>query len=159
MSKRKIATIILVVIIVATLIFIWGNSIESVTESQQKSKEVLEVIRPVLEKIVEKEKVTDHLVRKMAHFVEFSALGIELALLLIVLRRVRWQGIFYTAYFGLTVALFDETIQIFSDRGSQVIDVWLDFSGVCFGIVCVLIVYGIVNAIMAGRKHKRRENS
>lgn len=159
MNKRNITKIILIILNVATPLFIWGNSIEGVAESQQKSLDVLEAIRPVLEVIVDKEKVTDHLVRKMAHFIEFSVLGVELALFLIVCRRVRWREIVYSAYYGLTVALIDETIQIFSGRGSQVKDVWLDFSGACFGGVCVFIVYWVINAIRAGRKPKRGEMS
>lgn len=71
---------------------------------------------------------------------EYAALGIELTLLLIVSRRVRWQAAFNCAFFGMTVTLTDETIQIFSDRGSQVQDVWLDFSGVCAGVGVMLLI-------------------
>lgn len=45
-----------------------------------------------------------------------------------------------SAITALFVALTDETIQIFSNRGSQVQDVWLDFFGACVGS---LVVYGM----------------
>ncbi|MFY9380948.1 MAG: VanZ family protein [Eubacteriales bacterium] len=157
MGKRNIAAIILIIFIVATLILIWSNSIENVKKSQRKSLNVLKAIKPMLEIFIDKEKVTDHLVRKMAHFIEFSSLGAELALFLIISRRVRWQGIVNCASFGLAAALIDETIQRFSSRGSQVKDIWLDFTGVCFGIMYVFIVYWVINAIRAWYKFNRGE--
>lgn len=36
--------------------------------------------------------------------------------------------------------VIDETIQIFSNRGSQVQDVLLDFAGVCAGMAVTLII-------------------
>ena len=42
---------------------------------------------------------------------------------------------------GLLVALIDETIQLFPVcRSSSVKDVWLDFSGVIFGTIILLVL-------------------
>ena len=45
------------------------------------------------------------------------------------------QSLFNCLFVGLSVAVLDETIQIFSNRGSSVLDVLLDFSGVCMGVI------------------------
>jgi VanZ family protein len=100
--------------------------------------------------------VTDNLVRKLAHFVEYGALGCVLALLLTLLKRRRWQSVVNCAFAVLIVALTDETIQIFTGRGSQVQDVWLDFAGACAGILLVLIVVGLIKAIRRGKNERRR---
>lgn len=101
-----------------------------------------DVVKPFLEIFVGTGNVTDHLVRRIAHFAEYSALGCALALQLVPRRRVRWQSVINCAFAAMVVALTDETIQIFSGRGSQVQDVWLDFAGSCTGILFLLIIVG-----------------
>jgi VanZ family protein len=152
MKGRRILSILLVVLILATLAFIWGNSMKSVEDSQEISLGVLARIKPVLGIFVGAGNVTDHLVRKLAHFTEFAALGLELVLLVILLGRVRFQTVMNCAFFGLASAVVDETIQIFSDRGSQVQDVWLDFAGLCAGLLVALIIYTPIKA-----RHRRTQ--
>jgi len=147
MKTRKTWIIILLIIIVANIAFIWWNSIKSKSESQLLSLGVLQLIRPLLDAIFSPENVTDHLVRKLAHFSEFGALGTELLLLTILLRKVKLQSILNCLFAGLVVAVMDETIQIFSARGSQVADIWIDFSGVVAGVLITLLIYAIVASI------------
>jgi VanZ family protein len=92
---------------------------------------------------------------QLAHFVEFGALGCELALLAVLRKRVRLQSVVNCLFAGLAVAVIDETIQIFSDRGSQVSDVWLDFSGAVTGIVFVLLIHLLVLAIRRKNRHAK----
>ena len=153
MKTRKTWSVIVFVIIVATIVFIWGNSLKSRSESQGVSLGVLKLLRPLLDAIFSPENVTDHLVRKLAHFTEFGALGAEFVLLTILLRKLNWQSVVNCLFAGLVVALTDETIQLFSSRGSQVADVDLDFSGVVAGILVMLLLYQIVKAIRRA-KHK-----
>lgn len=153
MKTRKTWIVIVSVIIAATIVFIWGNSLKSRSESQGLSLGVLELLRPLLSVIFSPENVTDHLVRKIAHFTEFGALGAELVLLTILLRKLKWQSVVNCLFAGLVVALTDETIQLFSLRGSQVADVDLDFSGVVAGVLVMLLLYQIVKAIRRA-KHK-----
>ena len=150
--KRKVISFILICLIILTLAFIWGNSLDNQMESSQKSMKVLEWITPVLEWFVGAGKVTEHLVRKLGHFTEFSLLGAEMAGLLIARRRLRFQGFVNCLFVGLSVAVIDETIQIFSHRGSQVQDVLLDFAGAFFGLLLIIVIHQIVRAF---RKHKR----
>ena len=124
---KKILTILLILV----LAFIWGNSCLSIPESRKESGQVMNFIEPFLAFFVGKGNVTQHLVRKLAHFTEFAALGSILALLL----PLTWKGRLVAASCGLLSGLIDETIQIFSDRGDQISDVWLDFAGALFGLV------------------------
>ena len=117
---------------------------ESVAQSEEKSTAVMEKVCFLLERVVGKGNVTDHLVRKLAHFFEFSVLGIEMSALSFLHhspRRTLYCSITLPVFCGLLAALTDETIQIVSARGSQVQDVWLDFAGVCVGVGVVFAVW------------------
>ncbi len=128
----------------ATLAFIWGNSMESIPDSQQKSLWVLKLLQPVLEAFAGKGNATDHLVRKLAHFVEFGALGCELAVLAALRGRVGWQAAVNCLSAGLAVAVTDEAIQIFFARGAQVQDILLDFAGAATGIALTLLLCAVI---------------
>ena len=149
MAPRKIRTVLVVVLLLLTLAFIFSNSLLPVAESQKKSLGVTEIIKPVLEFFVGEGAVTDHLVRKLAHFTEFFVLGIELMLLCILHRRTRLQNVFNCLSFGLATAVIDESLQMLTDRGPMVSDVLLDFSGVLSG---VLITFGLYKIILACTK-------
>ena len=122
---------ILIVLLVFVLAFIWGHSCMPVESSREESSTVLELLRPLLAPIVGAENVTLHLVRKLAHFTEFFCLGCVLALLL----PFRPKSQLLAGGLGLLTGFIDETIQIFSGRGSAIIDVWLDFSGAAAAIL------------------------
>lgn len=156
MKRQRVLTMVLIVLIIVTTLFIWCNSLQSVPESDARSLGVLARIKPFLGMLAGQDNVTDNLVRKLAHFVEYGALGCVLALLLTLLKRRRWQSVVNCAFAVLIVALTDETIQIFTGRGSQVQDVWLDFAGACAGILLVLIVVGLIKAIRRGKNERRR---
>ena len=157
MNRDRTLNIVLIAITLATIVFIWSNSLQSIPESQTKSIDFLNKVKPLLGIFVGTGNVTDHLVRKLAHFTEFGALGCELALLLALRKRINWQSVINSAFFAMTVALTDETIQIFSGRGSQVQDVWLDFAGSCTGILFVVVIFGLIK-MARNRKNKKHGN-
>jgi len=154
LNRKRILTIVLIVLILVTIVFIWSNSLQSIPESQARSLGFLARIKPFLGIFVGSGNVTDHLVRKLAHFTEFGALGCELALLLALQKRVSWQLVVNCAFVAMVVALTDETIQIFTGRGSQVQDVWLDFAGACAGILFVLLIRLLITVA----RRKRNKN-
>lgn len=154
MNKRKISTAVLVIIILVTLTFIWGNSLKSIPESSALSGKALNVVGPFLEIFVGAGKVTDHLVRKIAHFVEYFILGLELSLLMMARRDVCLQGVINCLSAGLAAAVTDESIQIISARGSQVIDVLLDFCGVLSGVAITLLVYSLTKPGSRRKSHR-----
>ena len=121
---------LLILLLVLLLAFIWGHSCMPPDASEDESSTVLELLRPLLSLIVGAENVTLHLVRKLAHFTEFFCLGCVLALL---------------------TGFIDETIQIFSGRGSAVSDVWLDFSGAAAAI----LILALARALLSRRRSAR----
>ncbi len=130
--KKKV----ILIIIVALVAFIWGQSFMPQTVSRQESGFVYQIVKPFLELFVGEGNLTGNMVRKIAHFTEFAALGIVLGL---IFRKKRF-GFLWAALIAFLVAFLDETIQIFSGRGPMIKDVWLDLSGaVCgAGIICLI---------------------
>lgn len=118
--------------ILLTLAMIWGHSLLGREASSEESGFVMKLIAPILEVAVGKGNVTEHLVRKLAHFTEFLVLGAEL-LLFFAWRRNRKDALLLALAHSLFAALTDETIQIFSGRGPMIQDVWLDFFGATVG--------------------------
>ena len=155
-KSRTIWIVLVCLLIAVTLGFIWGNSIKSRSESKLLSLGVLRWIRPLLGVIFSPENVTDHLVRKLAHFTEFSMLGAELILLTALMQKLRVRTVLNCLLAGLSVAVIDETVQIFSARGSQAIDVLLDFGGVVAGAAFALLIGWIFSANRRGNMSFKR---
>lgn len=155
MNRKRIGTVLLLLAILAALAFIWGNSLESAVESSLKSGRVRELIEPLLELLVGQGNVTDHMVRKLAHLTEFAVLGALLLLLTAAAFRVRLQSVLNCQFFLLLAALTDETIQLFTDRGSQVRDVWLDFAGGTAGLLAMLLLLWLLRCLFRPRDRRR----
>ena len=137
MKKQRTA---LLTAIILTLAFIWGNSLLSSEQSSGESAWVLQLVTPFLELFAGKGNVTEHLVRKLAHFTEFALLGLELLFWFSQKLGKKKEALLLAMAHGLFAALTDETIQLFSGRGSQVQDVWLDFAGVTAGALTALLL-------------------
>ena len=88
--KTQIKTI-LVVLLALLLAFIWLHSMMPAEDSAEESQRVGQFLTPFLELFVGEGNVTDHLVRKLAHFCEYGALGILAGALLLVKKE---SGIF-----------------------------------------------------------------
>ena len=144
--KRVRSKKTLTVLIIVTLAVIWGHSILGREASSEESGFVMKLLAPFLELIVGKGNVTEHLVRKLAHFCEFFVLGAEL-LLFFALSKSRKNAFLLALSHGLFTALMDETIQIISGRGPMIQDVWLDVCGFAVGPSLML-------GIMVWTKHR-----
>lgn len=133
--------------VLAIIAFIFGRSFQEGAVSNMESQRILDLMQRVLQKFTDRQ-ITMHFVRKLAHFTEFTALGGMLQLCLRVYTRHYFRYISYPLLGGLMVAVADETIQLrMIGRSSSVVDVWLDFSGVCFGIFCALQVLMIFHEL------------
>ena len=129
---------ILTAAILLLIVFIWSHSWMPADMSASESGAVGGFLTPLLELFVGKGAVTDHLVRKLAHFAEFSALGALTMAQSAVRGKTALENIENVGLRGLAAAVIDETIQLFADgRSGEVQDVLLDMGGVMFGIVCV----------------------
>ena len=131
---------ILIIAIILTLIFIWGNSLFDKEDSAEISGIVKDIIEPFLELFTGKGNVTDHLVRKLAHFCEYALLGFELCWFFSFERRARFSIYLIALSHGMFTAMIDETIQIFAQRGSSLVDVWLDSSGAATGAIVIFLI-------------------
>lgn len=138
MRSRKIWTVLLLLYVG----FVFHNSMTPAVDSSAQSLSVLEAVQTVLDTVgLDHVGITEHIIRKMAHFGEYTVLGMLLMQCLGQYRLMtvsRWQ---LHALFGFLIPFVDETIQLFTEgRSGQISDVWLDCSGVMFGTVVCLAV-------------------
>lgn len=142
-KKRRVLSTMLICLCIATVAFIWGNSMLGSKASSNVSNSVLGALDPIIRRfgIVSKD---DLWLRKLAHFTEFAALGAELLFLAAVRRRLGLQAASNCAFAALFAALTDETIQLISGRNSQVLDVLLDFSGALTGILIAWLICRLI---------------
>ena len=133
-NQKARLRLLLRLVLIATLCFIWSNSMVGKEGSASLSRTVTAWLNGI------GIPVTEHFVRKSAHFCEFGLLGCELMLLFWLRSGVHFQNLCNAAFAALLSAVTDETIQIFSGRGSQVQDVVLDFSGALTGILLVSLI-------------------
>lgn len=138
---RKIRTAVFLLLAVGIWIFIFSSSSQNGAESNAISGRVAEFLRPLLNPNgwIEEELYLK-LVRKLAHFVEFGALGVCLSGAAANL-SLRW---FWP--FGLCVltACADETLQSFTGRTNSLKDVCIDSAGAACGVLFVYILCRII---------------
>ena len=127
-KRIRICTCLLICI----LTFIWGNSLMPGEISGAISDWVKAILAKILPMGPEEDDSSGFLLRKLAHFTEFAALGATLGWLFGMLNKGRLRPFAC----GVLAAAIDETIQRFvPDRGPSVWDVLLDSCGVLTGIV------------------------
>ena len=137
---------ILVTLVILTLVFIWGNSALPSKPSNAISDDVTaavggEITYNDMQESTATTWVTSEYVRKLAHVTEFAVLGIVAALLVKKRKNGACSNLSALALCGLSVAVIDETIQLFNDRTSAVKDIWIDFGGFTIGC-CVALLTG-----------------
>ena len=136
--------------------FIFSNSMAVADVSSVSSGRVLQLLQAVLRRLGHPalaQRLTMHIVRKLAHFCEYLLEGFLLMLCMRVYTRNYIWHISVPLLGGVLTALADETIQIFSPgRSSQVTDVWLDSAGVLAGILAALLLMGLWRLLFHHRK-------
>lgn len=135
--------VVFTVALIACIWFIFSNSMAVATVSTDSSGRVLAWMRIILRRLGQPglaEHLTMHIVRKLAHFCEYTLEGFLLMLCMRVYTRRYVRHISVPMLGGVLTAMADETIQIYSPgRSSQVTDVWLDSAGVLAGILIALV--------------------
>ena len=127
-------------LLLCNLIFIWGNSLLPGEVSGAFSDWVKSILARLFAGGPEKT-AGGGLLRKIAHFAEFTALGMCLAWL----HGMLGKGKFRPFLWGVLAASVDETIQRFvPDRGPSVKDVCIDSAGVLTGIILLWTGYAYV---------------
>ncbi|MBQ2960086.1 MAG: VanZ family protein [Oscillospiraceae bacterium] len=141
---------LVVVLILLTLAFIWGNSMLDGNASEGLSRGLLDHIKPLLDALgIESD--SDKWLRKLAHFCEFALLGAEFCMYAFLEKSDSFKKrLPLCAVLAFAVAAIDETIQRFSGRFPHILDVLLDFSGSLFGIICMYFLL----QLWMGKKNK-----
>ena len=126
-------------LLACNLVVIWGNSMLPGNVSGAISDFVRDIAARILPMSPEKE-AGGHFIRKLAHFTEFTALGVLLCWLFSMLKKPRSLAL----ALGVGAASLDETIQRFvPGRVSSLKDVGIDTCGVLAGILLLRFGYAI----------------
>lgn len=150
---KNIIQLLVILLIISTLAFIFIQSTLPPEKSSEQSSAVGEIIEEIIPPETPVGGYVQTNIRKIAHFVEFAVLGAEVAVFTVLFLRKKTY-VFSSFGFGFFVAFLDETIQIFSDRGPAVTDVWLDFFGFASFAVLVYTVSVLILYINSKRKLK-----
>ena len=131
--------LICLIAILLWILFIFLRSLQPANRSTLESKWVL----ALLQRLVPFE-LTEHFIRKLAHFTEFAVLGVLAGALFGSHFKHLWAGLLFAAMTGIVTALCDETIQLFVEgRSGQIQDVWLDVAGASTGALLALGVQAL----------------
>lgn len=123
-------------LLVLNLVFIWGNSLLPAAVSQTLSDNTRTFLLGF-----DHAELFSVLVRKCAHFLEFTALGMLLSWHL----RLNGKRTGHALRWGLLAACIDEGIQFFvPGRAPGLADVAIDFCGAAAGMVLLQMGYGIL---------------
>ena len=129
-----------IALLICNLIFIWGNSLLPGEISGAFSDWVKSILMRLFDGGIQASSGRG-LLRKVAHFTEFAALGMLLAWLHGMLQKGKLRPFLW----GVAAASADETIQCFvPDRGPAVKDVCIDSAGVLTGIILLWFGYNYV---------------
>ena len=127
------------VLVVALLAFIWGNSAMPGQTSSQMSGWVGQLLRTLLPFLPLDTPEGMHVLRKLAHFSEFAALGFSFGWLFGMLCGGKAWFLLPVAC-GVAAACVDETIQVFSPgRHCSIVDVGIDSGGVVTRLLVLVL--------------------
>ena len=142
MKRTKKRLTLCTVLLTAVLAFIWGNSAMPGETSGALSGwlgEILSHISPIF--------ATENglnVLRKIAHFSEFAALGMCLGWLFGMVMELKTLKYSLPFICGVVSAFVDETIQIFAPgRYCSIVDVGIDTAGVLTGMACLILGYTV----------------
>lgn len=137
MKRTNTRLAVCITLLILVLIFIWGNSCLPAPQSRMVSLWFRNLIAPLFGwPIITKPGGSGSgVLRKVAHFVEFSWLGLCLSWLMHMLRSKKWEAILLAVVAGVSAACIDEGIQFFiPGRGPGWKDVGIDSLGLLLGI-------------------------
>lgn len=137
MQQEKAKKAICWALVAACMMLIFYFSSRNADESAKQSRMLLAFI----EKIFGSNSVTDFIVRKSAHCLEFTGLALLFNIALFVQKNNKIQPLSATAFSSL-YAVTDEIHQIFVDgRSCQISDWAIDTAGAILGTIAFLIIY------------------
>lgn len=138
LNKRWIWNLVAVIYIC----IIYGHSLMPADQSSAESGFVLQKLLGLFDAVgISGAWLSEHLVRKTAHFMEYAVVGLLLRPLLKTNGLLARYGVMAAVFFGFLIPFVDETIQLFVEgRAGQISDVWLDISGVLTGYLMAALI-------------------
>ena len=141
------ARVIFTFALIACIVFIFSNSMQIGDVSETASGRVLLLMKKVFTRLGmpgAANHLTDHIVRKLAHFCEYALEGFLLTLCLRVYARRFFVHISWPIMFS-------------DGRSSQRTDVWLEFSGAMAGILVGLFCLALCRMCWLLYKHRNED--
>lgn len=138
--------------------FIYCNSLTPAALSSQESGAVLHLLHQALGRLgLAAPWLTEHIVRKCAHFGEYFILGMLLTQSLNHTGLKREGRALGQLCLTIIIPFIDETLQLFTPgRSGQISDVWLDMGGAASGTALFLLALFVFRR--AKQKHRLSEN-
>ena len=139
--KRETVLKVLYITLILSVMAVWGQSCLNKEDSTENSDMVLNMVTSVDDikngpaEEAWKYDYYNAIVRKIAHVVEYSALGFQMICILYLLKKRKIKHYIGCLYGGLTIAFIDESIQILSSRGPLISDMWIDLGGITVGMI------------------------
>lgn len=153
---KLVLRIALILMIVGTVGFAYVNSMLPPEVSEQQSSGVGEIISQIIPPTSPLGSFVQQYLRKIAHFTEYGLLGAELAIYVIFFTENKKKWVPVSILFTFFVGFIDETIQVFSNRGPTVLDVWLDFAG-CLTYSAAVYAVAYLGFLIRRRVKRRYE--
>lgn len=144
-DKKFVWRALLILLIAATLFFIWSNSMANATVSTGRSDYVIEKVKPIVDPLNKiNPNIFETIIRKTAHFSEFALLGGEIFLFLVTFssfKKGRFSALPVSLGCCFTTAVIDELIQLTSEgRACRFTDMLIDTAGAFTGIIFICLI-------------------
>ena len=144
-NKHTAARVIMTVLTVAVIAAIFFNSSLDADESTEQSTPLTVFINNCLHSLGFTFTITENIVRKLAHFTEYSVMGAMLVTTVYLYTGRRGKTLCIALPIGVLVAVCDEQIQRFSEgRSCELRDVLIDSSGVLFAAMILMIFISLL---------------
>lgn len=142
-SCSKKFKVLFILLSVAIIVFAFWHSTQDSETSSGKSEGLLLFLQNILSAVGIKVEISEHFIRKAAHFTEYTGLGAMMMCSAFTFDKLRpYRYYFNLLFVGLATAVCDEAIQLnVPGRAGLVTDVILDFSGVLFGSLVMLVIF------------------
>lgn len=148
-------------VLILYIAFIFSNSLTPAVISSGNSSFVLRLVQECLQTVgIRALWLTEHIIRKCAHFSEYALLGILLfqSMRCLAVRADLRGHIHLAAIFF--IPFVDETLQLFTEgRSGQISDVWLDMGGILFGTLLYYAIYKFLNGRQSGNRKRTGNHS
>ncbi len=141
---------LLPVITVFMIAFIWVHSMMPGDASASESGFLLSLVDGVFGEGI----ITEHIIRKTAHFTEYMLLGIICCADFAAYGKGGFGYALVSLYICLFTAVVDESIQLFVvGRSGMLFDVWLDHIGSITGTAVLNIILALKRSLLKGLSH------